>query len=101
MAKQVRHLRRTTDWEKYLRFPFNTYVEGHVAKERTNDMSNWTFRGIYCRSTGNIQGTMRMFDVNTGIVKKCCNTTQFITPDTIIKKMNAWGKKSQREDLKK
>ena len=92
--------RRTADWEKYLRFLFDTYITGHLSKKRTNDMSDWIFPDIYCGTTGNIQGTMQVLDMNTGIIKKCCNITMFIMPNSIIKKFNTWGKTSQDKNLK-
>ena len=92
--------RRKADWAKHLTYPFGTYLEAHADNEVTNTMSDRTFPGIFCGTTGNIQGTMRVFDINTGLVKKCRNATKFPMPDDVIRKVNAWGKKSSRRDLK-
>ena len=63
-------------------------------------MFNMTFPGIFYGTTGNIQGTMKVFGVNAVIVKKCCNATIFNIPGTIIKKVNVWDKKSLDKNLK-
>ena len=75
-------------------------METYTGKEVTNDISDRTLPGIFRGTIGNIQGTMRVFGVNTGIVKKFYNATKFSIPNDIIKKINAWRKNFKRQDLK-
>ena len=66
-----------------------------------NDMNNTkrsiTYPGIYLVPTGNIQGTLKVFGLNTGIVKNPRSDTDFNIPDRIIELVNSWGKIYHKE----
>ena len=45
---------------------------------------------------GNIQGTHKVFDLKTGVVKKTRTVREFPMPDNVILLVNAWGKQYQK-----
>jgi hypothetical protein len=57
-----------------------------------------TFPGIFLGPTGNRQGTHKVFDFNTGIVKKTCTITPLPMPDRVIAIIKDWGQRQQKED---
>ena len=59
-----------------------------------------TFAGIYLGPVGNIQGTKKVFDLKTGVVKKVRTIRVFPMPDNVIKVVDAWGKRYQKEKRK-
>ena len=68
-------LRRRLDWLKHccsagVPLKFGEYVKTHEDPGTTNTMRSHTFLGIYLGPTGNLQGTKKVFDLNTGAMKK-------------------------------
>jgi hypothetical protein len=61
---------RELDFNKHCKATFGSYVEAHVDPTITNTMRSCTFPGIFLGPTGNRQGTHKVFDINTGVVKK-------------------------------
>ena len=49
---------------------------------------------------GNLQGTFNAFDLKMGRVKKNRNFTRVPMPDSVVKLVNDWGKRSQKEHQK-
>ena len=50
--------------------------------------------------TGNMQGTVKVLDLNTGKVKKPKTFTEVPMPDSVVKLVNDWGKKCQKTERK-
>jgi hypothetical protein len=44
--------------------------------------------------SGNLQGSVKSFDLETGMVVKRHTVTELPMPDDIIEKVNEWGRKS-------
>ncbi len=61
-------------------------------------MRPWTFPGIFLGPTGNQQGTHRVFDNNTGIVKKPRTITPLPMPDRVITVVEDWGRRHIKEN---
>jgi hypothetical protein len=57
-----------------------------------------TFPGIFLSLTGNHQGTHKVFDINTGVVKKPHTITPLPMPDRVIAVIEDWGRHHQKED---
>jgi hypothetical protein len=66
----------------------------------TNTMRLCTFPGIFLGPTGNRQGTHKVFDINTGMVKKPQTVALLPMPNRIISVVNNWGKCHTKEDAK-
>ena len=75
---------------------FGTYVEGHHDHDVTNTQEWRTFPGIYLGQVGNIQGSKKIFDLKTGIVKSVSRMDVFPMPDRVIKLVDKWGKQYQK-----
>jgi hypothetical protein len=65
----------------------------------TNIMHPCTFPGIFIGPTGNRQGTHKVFDINTGVVKKPRTVTLLPIPNMVIKVVNDWGCRHAKEDI--
>ncbi len=63
-------LGRELNFDKHCKATFGSYIEVHKDSTITNTMRSCTFPGIFLGSTGNRQGTHKVFDINTGVVKK-------------------------------
>ena len=96
-------LRRKLDWNKHCTskgepLEFGEYVEAHEDPDITNTPASRTFPSIYLGPTTNIQGTKKVFDLKTGVVKKPRTVTRFPCPDRVIALVNAWGRRYQKEE---
>ena len=67
---------------------FGTYVEAREDAVITNDMKS---RPDYLGTTGNIQGTHKVYDIHTRKVKKPRTITEFPMPEQVITLVNEWG----------
>ena len=93
--------RRGLDFNKHFKHQFGTYVEAHEDPIITNTNRSCTYPGVYIGTTGNIQGTPKVFDIKSGKVKKPRSVTAFNVPDRVIDIVDRWGKRSKMEDKKK
>ena len=75
-------------------------MHAHHDPDKTNGMQNRTFPGIYLGPTGNMQGTVKVLDLNTGRVKKPKTFTEVPMPASVVKLVNDWGKKYQKQKEK-
>jgi hypothetical protein len=88
------------DFTKHCIAPFGSFVKAHKDPKITNTMCLCTFLGIFLGPTGNHQGTHKVFDINTGAVKKPCTITHLPMPNRVIKVVNDWGQRNAKEDIK-
>ena len=77
------------------------YVKAHEDLDMRNTMRPYTFPGIYLGPTRNLQGMKKVFGLNTGVVKKPRSVTPFPIPPNVIKVVNAWGIRYQKEEKQK
>ncbi len=59
-----------------------------------------TFPGIFLGPTGNRQGTHKVFDINTGMVKKPRTVMLLSMLDHVISVVNNWGIQNAKENAK-
>ena len=98
-------LRRKLDWIKHCTskgeaLEFGEYVEAHEDPDITNTPRSRTYPSIYLGPTTNIQGTKKVFDLKTGVVKKPRTVTRFPCPDRVITLVDTWGRRYQKEERK-
>ena len=91
-------LRRKLDWVKHCTskgepLEFGEYVEAHEDPDITNTPRSRTYPGIYLGPTTNIQGTKKVFDLKTGVVKKPQTVTQFPCSDRVIALVDMLGRR--------
>ncbi len=93
-------LGRKLNFDKHCKATFGSYVEAHKDPTITNTMRSRTFPGIFLGPTGNRQGTHKVFNINTGVVKKPRIITPLPMPDRVIAVVEHWGRRHQKEDKK-
>ncbi len=81
------------DYKKHCRVPPGTYCEKHDKPKPTNTMAWWTHEGIALGPTGNLQGSVKIYCINTGRVLKRQSFTPMPMPNCVIKRINAISKK--------
>ena len=74
---------------------FGSYVEAHDKLYMTNTMESRKHKSIFLGTTGNIQGSLFVFELNTGRILKMRNVTVRPVPYCIIKKFDSWGRHAQ------
>ena len=75
------------------------YIEADWDDTVTNTMKAWTYPVILLGPTGNIQGTVKALDLQTGEVKKLRTFTLYPMPDQVINLVNEMGRKDMERDL--
>jgi hypothetical protein len=81
------------DYKKHCRVPLGTYCEIHDEPVPTNTMVWRTHKGIALGPTGNLQGSVKIYCINTGRVLKCQSFTPMPMHDQVIKRINAISEK--------
>ena len=64
-------------------------------------MRGRTFTALYLGPAGNLQGTIKAWDINTGCVKKVKRFDVVPMPDSVVDSVNKWGLKYQKEKRNK
>ena len=79
------------DYKKHCRVLPGTYCEVHDEPVPTNTMTIRTHEGIALGPTGNLQGSVKFYCLNTGRVLKRREFTEMPMPDTVINRVNTIG----------
>ena len=93
-------LRRRLDCNKHCRGDFGDYIHAHEDPDVTNDMKERTYDDLYLVTMGNLQGTLKAFDLKMGRVKKSRNFSCVPMPDLVVILVIDWGKRSKKEHQK-
>jgi hypothetical protein len=86
------------EFAKHSIAPFGSYVEAQDKPTITNTMQLCTFPGIFLSPTGNCQGFHKIFDINTGAIKKPPTVTPLPMPDRVISVVNDCGRHHTKEN---
>jgi len=81
-------MRWCLDYKKHCRVQPGTYCEVHSEPVPTNTMAWWAHEAIALGPTGNLQGSVKFYCINTGQVLKRCSFTPMPMPDRVIKRVN-------------
>jgi hypothetical protein len=84
--------RHKLDFAKHCKLPFGTYCEVHNDPTRTNTMATHSISAIVLGPMGNLQGTYKFLSLATGKKVKRLAFTPYPMPDSVIKKVKAYGK---------
>jgi hypothetical protein len=84
-------MRWRLDYKKHCRVQPGTYCEVHDEPVPTNTMEWRTHEAIALGPTGNLQGSVKFYCINTGRVLKRRSFTAMPMPDRVIKRVNAIG----------
>jgi hypothetical protein len=87
------------DFSKHCRVSFGAYVEASEDADITNTMRPRTHACIALGPSGNLQGSVKCFDLETGMVVKRRTIVELPMPDEIIAKVSEWGEKSMKEQF--
>jgi hypothetical protein len=80
------------DYKKHCWVLPGTYCEIHDKTDPSNSMVAWTHKGIALGPTGNLQGSVKFYCLNTGRVLKRRSFTAMPMPQRIIKWENKISK---------
>ena len=97
VSPQKNVLKRSLIFEKYAKGIFGSYDEINKDTAIIDTNCGRALPGILLGLTGNIQGTLNIFDIKTGMIKKCCTICTLPMPQEGIKSLNDWAKRSARE----
>ena len=92
-------LGRSIDYNLHCRATFGQYVHIHIDPDVTNNMKGRTFAGIYLGPTGNLLGTVKAMDLNTGHVKQVHFFIEVPMPDSTVDLVNVWGKRYRKAPI--
>jgi hypothetical protein len=84
------------DYAKHCRARWGSYVEAHDDPDITNDMRPRTSPCIVLGPTGNIQGSIKCYNLETKAVVKRRNITPLPMPDRVIKCVIDLGKRAKQ-----
>ena len=79
--------------DKDCRADIGAYIEATVDADITNGQEARTHSCISLGPSGNIQGSLKCFDLETGKVVIRRRVVQLPFPNRMLKKANAWGKR--------
>jgi hypothetical protein len=80
------------DFAKHCKLPFGMYCKVHEKLTPTNTMVTRSTPAIVLGPTGNLQGSYKFLSLATGKKVKQCTFTPYPMPDSVIKKVKAYGK---------
>jgi hypothetical protein len=84
------------NFDKQCKVLFGSYIKASEDSDTTNTLRDRTQECIALGPTGNVQGSLACFDINTCKVLTRRTVTNFPMPDRVVKKLIAWGKKSKQ-----
>jgi hypothetical protein len=87
-------MRHKLIFAKHCRALFGSYCKTHDKPVPTNRMVSRSTPVIVLGPTGNLQGTYKLFSLETGKKIKRCKFMACLMPDLVIKKVEAFGKSS-------
>ena len=87
------------DYKKHCRVLPGTYCEVHDEPVPTNRMVSRTHEAITLGYTGNSQGSIKFYCINTGWVLKRRLFTPMPMPDSMIQRVNKIGEREKRHVL--
>jgi hypothetical protein len=84
------------DYKKHCRVLPGTYCKVHDEPLPSNMMVPQTHKGIALGPTGNLEGTVKFYCLNTGQVLKRHSFTPLPMPDSVIQRVNTIGLKEKQ-----
>ena len=84
-------MRWRLDYKKHCRVQPGTYCEVHDEPVPTNTMAWRAHKAIALGPTGNLQGSIKFYCIDTGRVLKRRSFTPMLMPDRVIKRVNKIG----------
>ncbi len=81
------------DYKKHCRVQPGTYCEVHDEPVPTNTMAWRAYKAIALGPTGNLQGSVKFYCINTGWVLKRPSFTPMPMPDRVIKRVITIGER--------
>ena len=90
----------TVNFKDHCKFDMGGYVEASTDGVITNNNSERTHACIFLGPSGNRQGLLNCFDLETGKFVVRRSAKQLFYPDRIMKKAEKWGKKGKSAVLR-
>jgi hypothetical protein len=94
-------LRWQLRWDKHCRHQFGSYGQAYDDPSSTQtNTQQATSRDVICLGpTGNMQGSYYFIDLNTKAVIKRRRFQELPVPDSVIKKVETWGRRDKQTAL--
>eukprot|EP00804_Cyclotella_cryptica_P027597 CCRYP_007506-RA/>CCRYP_007506-RA protein AED:0.33 eAED:0.33 QI:0/-1/0/1/-1/0/1/0/237 len=94
-------LRWQLDWQKHCKYQFGSYGQAYDEPDSTETNTQQPrSRNVICVGpTGNIQGSYYFLDLDTKELIKRRRFTELPMPDSIIKRMERWGKRDKQNGV--
>jgi hypothetical protein len=89
------------DYAKHCQARWGSYVKAHDDPDVTNDMRSRTLPCIVLGPTGNIQGSIKCYNLEMKVVVKRRNITPLPMPDRVIKRVVALGQRAKQTRTKR
>ena len=89
-------LRQKADFKKHCRVLFGSYCEVHDEPDPTNSTEPRTSEGIALGPSGNLQGTVKFLNLNTGAVVKRRKFTILPLTTAVKKQVDAMGERERQ-----
>ena len=87
---------RQIDLNKGCRALFGSYVEANTDADMTNDMTTRPHGCLSLGPSGNLQGSVKYFDLKIGKVVTRPTIKVLPMPNRVLKLANSWGEKHGR-----
>ena len=93
-------LRWQLHWKRHCKYHFGAYGEAYDDPDPTiTNTQQLRSRSVICLGpTGNMQGSFFFLDLNSKAVIKCRKFVKFPMPDSMIRKLEAWGRINRMDD---
>jgi len=75
---------------------FGSFCLAYDENDVTNNMKERAIDGIYLGTAGNMQGSNKILSLDTGKVVKRRKVTELPMPESLIVKINKWGKRNKQ-----
>lgn len=87
------------DYNKHCKYPFGAYGQAHEEPDKTNTQDVWSIGAICLGPTGNLQGSYKFLNLQTGKLITRRKFTPLPIPQNVIDRVNTLEKADKQREL--